>query len=239
MNDWVTVVTSKFDDIFEVFVSSFREATSGALIVVDDGLSDGIKKRFEHSLISYVPAPQPFGFSAAVNAGIEAAGRRDVIYLNDDCYIHTVGLDEKLNEVAYAEPSIALVTCLMTNVHNQEQVPGNAKVAARARLSGSVAYALLNDVVSFGCVYLPRWMIDLVGGMDEGYIMIRSDIDYCRTLWQRGYSLAICLNAFVEHGGPMFGRQISNTRFRVGGRLMEGCHENDRARFLEKWGSLP
>lgn len=206
----VCVVLSKFDTIFLVFAESYLRNMSSPLVVVDDGLSDDLKSKYK--MFRYIRSAPPFAFSTAMNEGLRATAPDDVLRFDDDCIIHTKDTDVIMHNVAYSDDDIGLVAPMMTNVMNPEQWPEN-KVDAEYIIAG-------NDI-SFGCVYLKRAAIDKVGLLDQGYrhgVAGWEDRDYSIRLRQAGYKLAITHKCFVQHGGPEFGRTISNTRARVPGQ---------------------
>ena len=215
MNKVIPIVLSKFDEIFTVFIRSYMDNISSPLLVIDDGLSDQIKSKYNGEDVSFVASPKPFGFTKSVNMGIKLAGNADVLIFNDDCFIHTTGLDTKLSEIANADDSIALVVPMMTNTMNTHQRPATQIV--EQEVHKGLFYAISPSAVSFTCFYLKRAVIDHIGMIDEGFVgWGREDADYSGMVQTAGYKLAICYSCFVEHGGPKFGATISNSRRRLG-----------------------
>lgn len=222
----VCVTLSKFDDIFLVFAESYLRNISSPLLVVDDGLSDDLKSKYK--MFRYIRSAPPFAFCTAMNAALTASAPDDVLRFDDDCIIHTKDTDLIMQNVAYSDDDIGLVGPMMTNVMNPGQLPEN-------KVDDDYIISALD--ISFGCVYLKRSAIDKVGLLDQGYrhgVAGWEDRDYSIRLRQAGYKLAITHKCFVQHGGPEFGTNISNTRGRVPGQLARLDLNGDY--FVRKFG---
>ncbi len=231
MNDITSIVPAKYDDIFRIFAESYLETIKSQAIVIDDGLSVAVKNKYPS--FRYIESPKPFGFAKSVNVGIKAAKGADVIVWNDDCYIHTANLDRKLSTVAYAEEDIGLVTPVMNNVQNAMQHPENQEPREKCSLVGNIPCISFLGIISFGCVYLKRSALEVVGLLDEVFVIGREDMDFGLRLKKANLKVAICYSAFVEHGGNKFERKTSNTRLRAGNG---GNSEEGFAYFRRKWG---
>lgn len=229
MNKIVSVVPSKYDDIFKVFADAYLYTISSDCLVIDDGLSEDVGAAYDG--FKFVPAPSPFGFAKSVNKGIRLAEDADVIVWNDDCFIHTLAIDKMLRMVAYASPEIGLVTPMMTNVKNAYQYPENKPVDT-LKVDG-IEYTVRDTIITFGCVYLKREILNEVGLLDEAFLIGREDVDFGIRLEEAGYKVAICHSAFVEHGGDKFEARWSNTRHRAGN---VGTRMEDIIYFDEKHG---
>jgi len=150
-----------------------------------------------------------FVFSHRVNLGLRAAGRDDVILLNNDVRVTRHWFDQ-LTEY----PRLAACRTSPGNAGNSMQLgPGPWIESARA--------------LNFYGVYLPRWVLDNVGELDERFTAYGGeDIDYCA----RACRLAIkswISPAYVEHdASSSFGREAYND-----GRMEEGHRICAR-----KWG---
>lgn len=205
-----SIVLSKYDRIFDIFASAYEATCSVPLIVVDDGLSPGMRERYPH--FTYVNCPQPFAFCNAVNAGIaRAPDWTDVLVFNDDTIVKTPHTDMILWSASRKDPSIGILAPLMDNVQNVQQHPEN-KVAGEELI-------ITEKPISFTVVYIARRLIKEIGLLDPGFavgIGGAEDRDYCLRARKGGYKLAVVQGAFVQHGGEEFGRRISNTRFGEG-----------------------
>ena len=186
------IVTAKFDDIFEVFGKSyFEKIRYSPLLVVDDGLSKGIKEEFCD--FTYIPAPQPFAFCMAINCALGYTHPSDVIVFNDDIYILTEDIDIEMHAIIQRYEEIGILAPISTNVMNRDQHPEN-------RTEEEMKFTR-NDI-GMGCgTYIPRKVIDEVGFLDIAYrigVIGREDRDYCEKIKRAGYKFAIAQNCVID-----------------------------------------
>ncbi len=128
-------------------------------IVIDDGVNlpprgdadlDGLYETVH-------PGVKPFVFARNCNIGIRAAGRDDVILLNDDALLRTVGGFRALQSMANEFPEFGVIGAV-TNVTRQPLQKPQGGTALREA-----------PHIAFVCVYIPRRTIDRVGLLDERY----------------------------------------------------------------------
>ncbi|WP_102958637.1 glycosyltransferase family 2 protein [Mangrovicella endophytica] len=173
------------------------------IIVVDDGARTGAEPHLP--AVRWVDGAKPFIFARNANRGI-AASTRDVILLNDDALLQTIGGFAALARAARSEisgpsqPLGAVASAVSGHVGNPRQrpLPGGGLRAEPRQLC-------------FVCVYLPRETLDAVGPLDErfaGYGF--EDDDYCDRIRAAGLSLAISDACIVDHSR----RQASSFRTR-------------------------
>lgn len=220
------IVLSKIDSFFDIFADSFEKHMSTPLIVVDDGLSNATRKKWNS--YKFIDSPKPFAFCNSVNAGMELVEDGDIIIWNDDIIIHTPELDRILHKVAHSRPDIGLAAPMMNNVQNEDQWPENKIEDKFSKLT--------EHNISFTCVYITRKAITKVGLMDPGFavgIAGAEDRDYCIRVRNAGLLSIIAQTTFAQHGGPEFGRAISNTRF-AEDQLLEEKKNHDY--FNSKYG---
>lgn len=239
----LSIVPAKFDDIFEIFAESYLRTIAVPLIVVDDGLTGEIKKKY--STFSYVPAPAPYGFSKSINIGVALASPNDVILWNDDCYIHTKGLETRLRKVAYARDNIGAVSPIRQDTLGAGLVEDTVDSAYYYYLEqlelcasgfldvAGIPYTINSGRPDFTTVYIKRSTWIKVGPMDERFVSARDDADWSARMKDAGFVTARCWGGFVEHGGMRFDASISNTRRRVG---LSGTSQREVDLFIEKHG---
>jgi len=108
------------DATAECLQSVLRARPQGAsVIVVDDGSRDtslvaALEGEARRGRIRLIRHPESRGFPAAANAGLAAAGGRDVLLLNSDTLV-APGFAERLRNAAYAAPDIATACPLSNN----------------------------------------------------------------------------------------------------------------------------
>ena len=148
------------------------------------------------------------GFAGACNHGIRAAGRRDVILLNNDTVVGPRWSDS-LRLAAYADDRIGSATAVSNNsglasvpdMGKNEMPPGlPVDTVARGWLQAPETVFDLHTGHGF-CLYLKRAMLDDVGEFDaatfgKGY---GEEMDLCLRAFERGWRHRITTRAFVWH----------------------------------------
>jgi glycosyltransferase involved in cell wall biosynthesis len=200
-------------------------------IIVDDGI-DWNANVASHPIINIddihiggkkverVKGERPFIFSRNVNIGIRAAGRDDVLILNDDAILKTPGGFSLLQKAAAEHPELGVIASTTNAVGNRNQLPKGVGLREDPRQ------------VCFVAVLIPRTTLDKVGYMDDRFTAYGfDDDDYCYRVRRAGLKIGIHDGCFVDHaslkstfrGEPM-----------TGGNLDAG-----RQIFIDKWGSYP
>lgn len=166
----------------------------------------------------------PFCFARAINAGIRAAARDDVILLNDDALLINPDGFAQMQNLSLDHPEFGIISArIQGDVCNPEQREDRGDYWEAAR-----------PMVAFIAAYIPRATIDRTGELDErfsgyGY----EDDDYCRRVRQAGLKIAICGRCLVEH------HSLPST-FRSGKFVQPADFtermEHDAKLFQEKWG---
>ena len=185
------------------------------IIVIDDGArTQAVEAQYPE--LQWVAGVKPFIFSRNVNLGIAAAAPDDVLLLNDDALLRTVGGFSKMAKAA--EYRWGLVSA-STNCGNICQSSLNCPGVREDTV----------HVPSFICVYLPRRTLDYVGPFDERFIEYGwEDNDYCRRTRNAGMRIGIFDHCFVDHA------TIDSTfrgRAGSGGNIQPGWKI-----YQEKWG---
>lgn len=235
MNLSVIIPSRNTENLLACVSAVRRNEPTMRIIVVDDGLDLGRLARFEDCWLCAVDPVQviagvkPFVFARNVNIGINAAGRDDVILLNDDAILETPGGLSRLQHQGLVHPECGLISS-STN---------GATLNQRKLSTGALRYDAV--MVAFVCVFIPRATIDKVGLLDErfganaggpgarGYGT--DDDDYCWTVRAGGMKLGIYDGCFVDH------RTLKST-FRDDPEHPADVLLHEKL-FAEKWGRSP
>jgi len=220
MNNLYSIVLTKYDDFFEIFVRYFIKNINRDLVVIDDGLSDKIKGKYPQFI--YLESPKPFAWCLSNNLGMMYRSDDDVLLLQDDWTIQTKDIDLIMQHIAYKEEDIGTVVSRMDNVMNHDM---------QRKFDGMEYVVTYHDVPP---MLLKRSVIEKVGLFDENFrfgVGGYEDNDYSICLRNAGYKAVIAQQCFIGHGGEEFGRKHSNTRARA------GCMNStiNRDYFHEKW----
>ena len=181
--------------------------------------------------------PRNRGFPATANAGMEAAGDRDVVLLNSDTLVPP-GWLARLQAAALGAPDIGTVTPLSNDatilsypdLEGENPMPD---LAATIRLDGLAqranGTALIDIPSAIGfCMYIRRDCLDAVGLLREdvfaqGY---GEENDFCLRARHLGFRHVAATGVFVGHvGGHSFGaakQHLIERNLRVLNRLHPG-----------------
>ncbi len=243
-----------------------RSGRSGLrIIIVDDGL--------DHSALHYgfgthdpvcLPGVRPFIFARACNQGILAAGRDDVIVLNDDAILETPRGFTLLRDQWHRHPEYGVIGPVIPGCGNIAQRPRidflyhhredlhAAILAGHMPLPDGPEMRDAPKMVIFACAFIPRQTIDRVGLLDERFGVNAGglldlfgprgygceDGDYCRRVRAKGLKIGVYEPVRVLHGESQTG--LSHT-FRINHdakRYAEDSHVHERM-FESKWGEKP
>jgi hypothetical protein len=191
------------------------------IVIIDDGIEN----------LDWLPRPdlmpcfgikgeKPFIFSRNVNIGIRAAGRDDVLILNDDAILKTPGGFTLLQKAAQDHPELGMVASTVNAVGNANQHPRGVGLRVDPRM------------VCFVAVLIPRTTLDKIGYLDERFTAYGfEDDDFCYRVRRAGLKIGIHDGCFVDH-------ESLQSTFR-GAALNAGNLEGGRRIFEEKWGAYP
>lgn len=188
------------------------------IIVIDDGLPN-----YNHGIGAYVvPGHKPFVYARNINLGLYAAGKDDVILLNDDALLKTPLGFTRMWEQAKKRQEYGVIASACNNV-------GNPLQNLWPELAESDSVRDEARTLCFTCVLIPRAVIDNVGLLDERFVDYgMDDDDYCLRVRNAGLKLGIFDGCFCDHGSL-------TSSYRGGPEEGGDFHPNLR-RFIAKWG---
>jgi GT2 family glycosyltransferase len=211
------VIPSRNDINAQACIKAIKAMDSDLrIIIVDDGLSHPDKLEG----VQIIQGEKPFIFSRNVNIGIQAAGRDDVIILNDDALLQSQDGFSILREAAAFRPEFGIIGATSNAVGNRGQHPQHIGLREDPRM------------VCFVAVLIPRSTLDTVGFLDERFTAYGfEDDDYCLRVRKAGLKIGVHDDCFVDHtsltstfrGDPLTSAQLA------GGQSI----------FESKWGSYP
>ena len=225
---YVTIVAlSKYLDIFQGFEKNLDDFAPGIdrILVADGRLIPEYPKGW-----LYVRGPKKFSMAGNANLGWGAAGKlADILYIGDDVRLTQQGTVEKLQELAYSDPKIGMISPrILGGADNplQTDPPADKEIVYSERYLALV------------CTYIKREVLDKVGYLDEetfcGYGA--EDADLSKRVRLAGYSLAVAPQVEVKHGLASKGTEtfLRNT----GGYyedIQAQADANEEA-YFKKWG---
>lgn len=199
--------------------SLYETAPHARIVWVDNGSGQGsepVRQWLTEAGRPFRDQPQweNLGFPKAVNIGLRASDAPYIIVANNDVEVHPGAVDT-LRRVIDGQPACAVAAPVSTSGWQYwatlERYLGTAGVEALARREDyaeraawlSAAYGEQSTpavMVAFFFAMLPRWALDRIGLLDEGYGMgFAEDDDWCERARRAGFEVRLALGAFVTH----------------------------------------
>lgn len=196
--------------------------TAYQVIVVDNHSSDDTVA-FLHAHypeVMVIANTENRGFAAANNQALGKTTSRYVLLLNPDTYVHRGALDELVNFME-SHPDAAAVGPALRNEDGSPQNTGvrfptnwNILVEAlfldrvfpRSRVFGRHKELFADQdaprkvqYVQGACLMLRTEVARTIGDMDEQFFLYFEEVDWCKRMYDAGYSVYMCPSAVVTH----------------------------------------
>jgi hypothetical protein len=205
MNPVTICVLSKYNEIFTPFWETVSRLEPSTMKVI---VRDGTEVVTDHLDSSWTVIQGPEKFSMAGNGNLALRGAppySDILYCGDDVRFLTADTTKFLQEQAYSDSTIGILTPRIIGRGSAPQISPRRNLDTVKPLD-----------MWFPCVFLKRQVLDTVGYLDEQFSEFGSDdYDYSLRVVKAGYRLAVTTAVSVQHeagldGGPTtFSRSIS------------------------------
>jgi hypothetical protein len=223
MRDFDIVVLSKFPEIFAGFRDSVdADAPDATKICVWDNHMDHVIGIRYQKWSNFVTVGE-FNIARNANLGWKSSDK-DIAYIGDDVRFLESNTLAKLQESAYSDESIGILS------------PTVVGLCAKEEIGTSIGRIALLNFVGFVCVYIKREVINSVGFLDENYEHYGvEDCDFCVRARKAGFKIGMTKDIKVSHGvgGRIYASTFSRTR---GEHQMGRDDQENWKRFAEKWG---
>lgn len=180
------------------------------VLLVDNGSTDGsleyVSKYFKK--VKIVRLNKNYGFSAAINRGVESCASRYVLFLNNDTKVHKEFIGN-LVKALRGKVKIAAVGGKMLSFFNRKLIDGvgiclNEVGQAKSigygdKDSGQFAKAMEVFGVTAGAGLFDRIIFKKLGGFDESFFMYSEEVDFSLRARFSGYKFLYCPKAIVFH----------------------------------------
>lgn len=199
------------------------------VIVVDNGSTDGspnqIQKKF--SQVNFIPNAQNRGFAQANNQGIRASTGDFILLLNSDAEIIEPDTLTRLiaahdQHAASASPDCLIVPRLLNSDHTDQASVFNLPTISNAirqywfNQSGAYEKYLPSssrpvrvEAAVMAAMLIPRSVLNVVGLLDESYFMYYEDLEFCRRVRQRGFSIIYIPDIQIMHHHGASGKSVA------------------------------
>ncbi len=180
-----------------------------------------------------------FNFNTALNLGAENASGKFLLFLNNDIEIIE---GEWLNElVQWAElPEIGVVGAKL--IYPDEKIQHAGVVVGmqghashpfwgmrewQGTIFGSTDWYRNYLAVTGACMMIPRKVFEEIGGFDEDYELVFSDIEICVRIFRKGYRILYTPYArLIHHEGKSRGEFMPNKDIQRGAEQLRKIIEN-------------
>jgi GT2 family glycosyltransferase len=218
-------------------VNSIRMHTSSPyeIIVVDNGSSDGSVAYCAKERVKLVSLPINRGFPAACNLGLHISTGNALMLLNNDTILTPNWLDN-LQRSLYSSEDVGMVGPITNHASGKQQIQDpftNVNdMAAKYNSPDPSKWQDANRLVGI-CLLFKREMFEKIGFMDERFTPGHyEDDDYCYRARLAGYRLLITGDCFIFHHG-------SASFQKIGEEEVQGLLQQNRQKFMDKWGVDP
>lgn len=206
-------------------IYAFTKGVEFEIILVDNSSSDGSKEYFEKdNRVKYIYNNQNYGFGKANNIGLTVSSGNYVFFLNSDTYLignvilTLFDFAENHKELNIGELGVVLLD-KYGNINKPYSNLASINILKNiARKMGYTkdSHKYINNnlklygysEVGFICgadVFMPKSVLDDIGGFDENYFMLCEEIDLAKRMCNAGYSRIIINNHDIVHlGGTSF-----------------------------------
>lgn len=199
-----------------------------SVIVGEHGISGHMKSFWASLGVTFVPVPEPFNFSQAINICARAAGKfDDLLILGDDTEMLTpywqTMLQWALDETRALEAYGLLSLQVIGRVANAEQKLWTTNPLQLKEAEWTICFVAV--LISYS-----TWLH--IGPMDERYVGVcHDDDDYTVRCWHAGVGTAVTSGATVVHG-----RFPSSPFAKSLGQTWEEKYDLNSKIFQEKFG---
>lgn len=221
--DLISVIIPSKDNpqVLETCLRSLQEKTetggkiSREIVVVDNGSGPANRKTLEALAqeldFQYLYEPMPFNFSKMCNLGAEKSKGSYLLFLNDDMEIiqpdwllrlwekarlpHVGAVGAKL---LYPQSGliqhIGITNIQVGPVHKLLKQPDE-----KCYYHGQNRHVYDMLGVTAACLLVARSKYEETGGFYEGMAVAYNDVDFCFSLYERGYYNVECCNVILYH----------------------------------------
>jgi hypothetical protein len=175
-----------------------------------------------------------FSYSSGVNRGIRASTTRNIVLLNDDCFVKDKWLSSLLR-LAESKPELGIVGSKLLHPNGQTYCT-EGYMTAEGRMIQAISMPETAHSVRglLGCAMLiKKKTITDIGLFDEAYSpFLYEDTDFCYRARLKGWQVYYCPESQVYHiSGATLRKKLEE-------EFVKSVEERNKPLFLERWGEL-
>ena len=178
-------------------------------VVVDNGSTDGsiefVKKNFQQ--VNILALDKNYGVTKGINEGIRHALKKYnpqyILLLSNDTEIIQKDWLTRMVEVAESDDKIGIVGCKLLYPNGRIQHAGVnlSKLIHRGYNELSDKYNEIEEInaVTGACFLIKKIVLYIIGGLDEVYLFVGEDVDYCIRAKKFGFKIFYVGNVKLIH----------------------------------------
>jgi N-acetylglucosaminyl-diphospho-decaprenol L-rhamnosyltransferase len=221
--DVVIVSFNSGSDLQRCIASVLSNVAVGQVIVVDNASSDGsIEALSASERLVILRQNVNLGFARAANIGWQTAKAAQILFLNPDCLMSPQDIRSLLITLQNTANAGAL-SCVLENTDGSVQASSlrfdATPVRAVSQALGlhrfginrklpDIAGVIEVDACSGALMLMPRTVLEICKGWDEGYFLHCEDLDLCRRLRALGFKVWVDTRMRVRHDKGTSSRSV-------------------------------
>jgi GT2 family glycosyltransferase len=217
------------------------------IILVDDASTEAEALSYYGELqasgrpVREVQGRSPFNFSAACNLGARAAQGAYLLFLNNDTqvldptWLHELRAFASWEEIGVVGAKLLFPDRTLQHAGIVMGIEGHAShvfLGAPEHIAtpfGSPGWYRNYSAVTGACLMMRKALFDSIGGFDERYILVFSDVELCLRVLEQGYRVVYNPEVrLLHHEGKSRGKLIPHPDILLGyERFAEGVQSGD------------
>ena len=210
------------------------------VVIVDNASTDGTPQYLQsfaetHPQVKLVLNRENRGFAAGNNQGVQASTGEIVVFLNNDIVVTYGWLSRLVSHLR--SPVVGAVGPVTNYAGNESRISvtysdiSGLDDFARGYTRLHVGLSFEIRMLALFCMAMRRTVIDAVGLLDERFnVGMYEDDDFSLRIRQKGYHILCAEDVYIHHWGSASFSQLAAERY-------QRLHEENRAKFEEKWGT--
>ncbi len=222
----IVIVTMGLDEIMAECIDSItRHTRREHEIIVVNNAAKPIQPRAD---ITTIENGRNLGFAKAVNRGIEAAKGDYILLLNNDARLENDAIDRMADfmeeqpaagicgvQLIYddgrLQNSIDIIPTLASQFLNKSLLKILFPKRYPSKRSGYTAPVQVPSVIG-ACMLIRRGVIEIIGGLDEGYFFYLEETDFCKRTVEHGWQIWHLPQINVVHHQGLSAKRIDVRR---------------------------